>query len=449
MPNEQSPKPTDDVLASNPAGDVVVLVHGIRTRAQWYNSVKQALEEKRFRVELSNYGRFGLARFLLPIPLFRTSAAWQVERDIRQAMEDHKTDNVSIIAHSFGTYLIAWLLKNRGDLKFKHIIFCGSVVKFGFPFQYVKDHFKRIVNEVGTADIWPILAEIVTWGYGSTGSYGINRPGIVDRYHAGVSHSKFLNAEFCHTWWVPVLNGDAPKPADDTVPPPGWLRFLSILQIKYLVLAGLVYLAVPHFERFLQGPPFMLANVGVTCRPANIEKAPQATKLLVMIYSDDGDYIKQITKNLNQIHDNPKSFAGTNANFKIAKKEGGDEAYDLLTDESRRPEENNLNRDLKKPNNWLAYTVSVNKPDRATQIPIPAPFTKQYQARVYVVMTGSRPSNQPESDEVYRQAFGSPLNKHLLELAELGIKAGEPVPESQETDLDLEAFSVNHQCWKL
>src|ERR1700731_3844768 len=96
--------------------DVVVLVHGIRTRAQWYNSVKQALEEEGFKVALSNYGRFDLFRFLIPIPIFTSLAARSVARDIAEAMSEHNTDSVSIIAHSFGTYLIGSILQNRGNL---------------------------------------------------------------------------------------------------------------------------------------------------------------------------------------------------------------------------------------------------------------------------------------------------------------------------------------------
>jgi pimeloyl-ACP methyl ester carboxylesterase len=431
--------------------DVVVLVHGIRTRAQWYNAVAQTLREAGFKVELSNYGRFGLLRFILPIPFFRSSAARKVETAIRSTLEEYRTETVSIIAHSFGTYLITWLLEKRGDLKFNYIIFCGSVVKFNFPFQYFRDHFKKIVNEVGTADTWPALAEIVTWGYGSTGAYGINNPGIFDRYHQGVSHSKFLTPQFCRDWWVPVLKGEDPKPAENPVSPPAWLRFLSILPVKYLLwgalAATLVYLTIPHLEKFIPRPPFMLANVGITCRPANIKGAPQATKLLVMIYSDHQDFILQIERNLKQIKADRNSFLNTNVNLDftfITKKNGYDE-YELLSEQSKK--DVLLGQELESDSDWTAYTVSVNKPNKDTYIPIPTPFKEPYQMRIFVIMAGNNPSDSPEIDALNRQVSGSPPNKYLLELAELGMEAGEPAPQTQETDLHIRTFPASHQCW--
>jgi hypothetical protein len=46
---------------------LVVLVHGIRTYASWHREFRPLLERHHFDVELTNYGRFDLVRFLLPI----------------------------------------------------------------------------------------------------------------------------------------------------------------------------------------------------------------------------------------------------------------------------------------------------------------------------------------------------------------------------------------------
>src|ERR1051326_4619786 len=124
------------------AGDadthLVMLVHGIRTRAPWYIAVRDLLEAEGFQVGLSNYGRFDLVRFLLPLPFLKAWTAADVERYVRAAMDQHGVKEVSVIAHSFGTYIVAWILRRRFDIKFKHIIFCGSVVKFRFPFEQLK-----------------------------------------------------------------------------------------------------------------------------------------------------------------------------------------------------------------------------------------------------------------------------------------------------------------------
>lgn len=231
MPEDRTEGGADD-------RDLVILIHGIRTRADWYVRVCDELAAAGFLVERTNYGRFNLVKFLLPVPFFKAWAAADIEQDIRAAMARHKVDRVSIIAHSFGTFIVAWILKNKFDINFRRIIFCGSVVKFRFPFQQYTSRFEGvIVNEVGTRDIWPILAESATWGYGSTGAFGFNRPGVFDRYHRGLSHSAFLNAKFCRKWWIPALKGEDPKSNDEPERPPLWLRILSVIHAKYIVVA--------------------------------------------------------------------------------------------------------------------------------------------------------------------------------------------------------------------
>ena len=60
------------------AEHIVVLVHGIRTYALWQREVRKPLEEQGLIVELTNYGRFDLFRFLIPVPWFRNKAAEEV-----------------------------------------------------------------------------------------------------------------------------------------------------------------------------------------------------------------------------------------------------------------------------------------------------------------------------------------------------------------------------------
>ena len=109
-----------------------------------------------------------------------------------------------MIAHSFGTFVIAHLIRKDFAIKFHRVIFCGSVVQYGFPFEQIQERFsKPIINEVGTRDIWPAIAESVTIGYGSAGTYGFRRPLVRDRWHNGARHGYFLDPAFCKTFWSP------------------------------------------------------------------------------------------------------------------------------------------------------------------------------------------------------------------------------------------------------
>jgi pimeloyl-ACP methyl ester carboxylesterase len=149
-------------------------------------------------VEATNYGRFNLVEFLLPLAFFRKRSIEQVWRQIRIVRQNNPDADISVIAHSFGTYVVAQLLKENFDIKFHRIIFCGSVVPYDFPFEQIQDRFRPpIVNEVGTRDIWPAMAESITLGYGSAGTYGFRRPLVRDRWHNGAGHNFFLTEPFC------------------------------------------------------------------------------------------------------------------------------------------------------------------------------------------------------------------------------------------------------------
>jgi len=199
----------------------VILIHGIRTMALWQNEIRKTLEGEGFKVEPTNYGRFNLLRFLCPGTFFR----WPIVKDITQQVRDIAARSpapCSIIAHSFGTFLVAGILQTAPELTFCRIIFCGSVVRHRFRVSDYDHRFEgELINEVGTKDIWPVLAETSTTGYGSAGTYGFRRSGVRDRWHNGKTHSAFLTPDFCEIYWVPYLrDGAIIEDAPEAQPPP-------------------------------------------------------------------------------------------------------------------------------------------------------------------------------------------------------------------------------------
>lgn len=216
---------------------VVVLVHGIRDFALWQNTVSRSLEKHGFQVESTNYGRFNLLEFLLPLSYFRSQAISQVINQIRIIKQNNEGAKISVIAHSFGTFVIAQILMKEFDMKFHRVIFCGSVVNYDFPFEQFQGRFLRpIINEVGTRDIWPATAESVTTGYGSAGTYGFHRPLVKDRWHNGAGHGYFLSAIFCEKFWVPLLaKGELVSGAEEPEHTRVWIRILSIIKLKYVL----------------------------------------------------------------------------------------------------------------------------------------------------------------------------------------------------------------------
>jgi hypothetical protein len=232
---EQDPQVSKDIK------HLVMLIHGIRTRALWMPEVRDVLLRNTFRVEATSYGWYTLLSFLFHSQHLESQATGRVLEDIEAAIALHQPERVSIIAHSFGTHIFSKILLERQDLVWYRIIFCGSVLKDSFPFSIVRDRFAvPLLNEVGSLDLWPALAE--KFKYGAVGSYGFNRPGVHTRWHNGLRHSDFLSAEFCEKNWVPFLDGEAPIPGDR----PTHTSWLSRIP-KKLVIAMAAVLAVSFF----------------------------------------------------------------------------------------------------------------------------------------------------------------------------------------------------------
>ncbi|MGO7661627.1 esterase/lipase family protein [Rhizobium ruizarguesonis] len=235
---------------------LVILVHGIRDIGRWQNEISATLKQHGFLVELTNFDRMNLLEFLFPIDFFRRNAQEIVWTQIQEAIQLHPGAKVSIIAHSFGTYVVANILKKQFTLSLNRVIFCGSVVRYNFPFEQINKRFNSpILNEVGTADPWPALAESVTTGYGSAGTYGFRRPGVIDRFHNDKRHGDFLSEAFCETFWVPFLrNGEIVPGSKRAKHPPVWVQLISIFKAKYLIAAFLLLVVLWIGARTLWGP---------------------------------------------------------------------------------------------------------------------------------------------------------------------------------------------------
>jgi hypothetical protein len=222
-------------------------VHGIRDYALWQDSIRLTLEDAGFKAEPTNYDRFNLIKFLLPIRFFRRQAIEDVCNQIKIVVYNNPNTPISVIAHSFGTFVFSHLMKESFDMKFHRVILCGSVVPYNFRYEQIQNRFSEpIINEVGTRDIWPAIAESITSGYGSAGTYGFRRPLVRDRWHNGAGHGYFLDSTFCKKYWIPFLrDGEIVPAAEAAERPRVWLQMLSIFKLKYvLVLLAVVALVL-------------------------------------------------------------------------------------------------------------------------------------------------------------------------------------------------------------
>jgi len=227
---------------------VVLLIHGIRTQADWGPMVRSKLEVPgQIEVIPIRYGYFDAFRFWFPF-WTRRKPIERVYEQIRVALQkyrrSHPDAKLSIIAHSFGTYIIGEILKRGFDLQIDRLLLCGSVLPQGFLWHQYQGRFAddKVVNECGKADIWPVLAQSASWGYGASGTHGFGAVLVKDRFHAG-GHGQYFDSGFVEKYWEPFIRrGEYRGTAFETkMPPtPWWLSVLGILPLQWMIVALIV-----------------------------------------------------------------------------------------------------------------------------------------------------------------------------------------------------------------
>jgi pimeloyl-ACP methyl ester carboxylesterase len=156
---------------------VVHLVHGIRTHADWQDRVIAILEGvEGVTVVPTRYGKFGLVSFLLPGPT-RNPPIQKTLSGLLDAQKQAKESNstLTVIAHSYGTHAIFKILSNNPAIKIDNLILCGAVKGQECNWQSIREanDINVLINDYGAMDLWPAMAASITWGYGNGGTYGI------------------------------------------------------------------------------------------------------------------------------------------------------------------------------------------------------------------------------------------------------------------------------------
>lgn len=226
----------------------VVVVHGIRDRGGWQRMVQDVLEEGTdIKVVPISFGYFDVFRFLLPGPL-RNGPIDVVRREILNVALEGGGKNLSVIAHSYGTYAITKVLEQHRDLEIKNLVLCGAIVPRGYDWGATRKQVKGLfVNDYGVKDPWPVIATSVTWGYGDAGTYGFKSASVSrDRDH-DFGHGGFMTAEFVQTFWKSLLHKGEIVPPDRKnggyPTQPRWFWVLALpwkyLVVLLLLLAGL------------------------------------------------------------------------------------------------------------------------------------------------------------------------------------------------------------------
>ena len=229
---------------------IVVLVHGIRTNAEWQDKAERLLRRTPAFQEIFplKYDILSLWGFWCPI-FTRQGAIEYVLRELRDIRRQHQAADISIVAHSFGTYAIAKILAAHSDVVIDRLVMCGSIVSKSMRWDNLANYPKGgVLNLCGTRDIWPLVASIVTWGYGRSGLYGCGTNRVIDRFFP-LSHSGFFDEVFMEQHWLPFLErGESGLTQMDRPSTPWWIILISkVTATRLLLLITVIILILVRY----------------------------------------------------------------------------------------------------------------------------------------------------------------------------------------------------------
>ena len=179
----------------------------------------------------------------------------------KTAISNCPDGRLSVIAHSYGTYVITEILASKLDLKLHRLLFCGSIVRRRYPWHAIGDRIaahptlagkKNVLNDYGLRDVWPVLAKCLSWGYGDTGRHKFGKAEVIDRGH-DLDHSGFFTKkapdtslapgeQFVREFWKPWFEtGEVVRsPVNEKGTSPLWLSWLSVLPLQWLIVVAMV-----------------------------------------------------------------------------------------------------------------------------------------------------------------------------------------------------------------
>ncbi|TXH76278.1 MAG: hypothetical protein E6Q88_02695 [Lysobacteraceae bacterium] len=197
---------------------VVLTIHGIRTTGDWQRELTDVLTRHGFRHVPLGFGFFRAVSLLMP-----WSRARKVEwfRKIYSDKFAVAECLPSVIAHSFGSYIVTKAMLKYSDIRFDRMILCGAIVSRAYPWSTVliqRNQARTVLNEAGGRDSWARLVEWVVSDAGSSGVSGFEDLAdgrVMQLIHERHEHSDYFYRQNFEQRWIPFLRGGE---ATQTVP---------------------------------------------------------------------------------------------------------------------------------------------------------------------------------------------------------------------------------------
>ncbi len=238
---------------------VICPLHGIRTLAVWQKGLSDLASSEGWvcRLDRWSYGRFSLLAFFTPwtreakLNWFRRQYDAEIH-DRRLKIEEGQTP--SVVAHSFGTYILGYTILRFNFIRFNRVILCGSILPTDFPWDKLIDRgqVQAVRNEFGVRDPWVKRVHCFVRGTGPSGASRFAcRHDRLEQAEFEYDHGDYFGMDHMEDNWIPFLNKplaeiprarDAPRiPRPRTSAP--WCLYAAVLALGVLAGSGSAYLA--------------------------------------------------------------------------------------------------------------------------------------------------------------------------------------------------------------
>lgn len=188
---------------------LIIPIHGILTRAQWMPELTALASIEGWAVAPFIYGKRYPNILLID---YQKKAVIESFRSWISKIRAHYKGPISIIAHSFGTYIIAKYLQDGGDIanEINSIILCGSILNENYNWAEHIDNGKigAIMNIISQDDIF--VKNMPRWAdslFGSAGYNGFNcKHDFFTQVQSKIlNHNNIIKEDVIINLWLPFL----------------------------------------------------------------------------------------------------------------------------------------------------------------------------------------------------------------------------------------------------
>ncbi|MCD4701353.1 MAG: hypothetical protein K8S24_05790 [Candidatus Aegiribacteria sp.] len=234
-----------------------VVIHGMNTRGPWQEDLVWKLSHiKKYSIPVYVY-KYGLVRIGVTLGFLQKRRVKILATQLRNISKAADPDNAGlrphVIAHSFGTWLIAHALKEHPDIKIGRLILLGSIVRPDFDWmKLINDkQIEAILNHTAGKDKPVRFSQLFIPDSGPGGRVGFQSEEVINIRSPEFGHSGYFKRNRMTGYlskdgvWSRFLQrplSNLPDTFDDQFKCAGWKPIWCILRtfVRYLTLLAVI-----------------------------------------------------------------------------------------------------------------------------------------------------------------------------------------------------------------